>query len=117
MIRRNKLLFLVISIMLTIIYFYNLRTKLLFDNQTFDFTNFNNDIGSRKLIVPNIVHFIQFDMKTLNFVTFICLLSAWYNHKPSKESHLKYVNKAISTEMKTPLFEITRVPGTLSSGL
>jgi len=84
MIRRNKLLFLVISIMLTIIYFYNLRTKLLFDNQTFDFTNFNNDIGSRKLIVPNIVHFIQFDMKTLNFVTFICLLSAWYNHKPSK---------------------------------
>ena len=84
MMRRGKLaLFIVIIIILITIYIYKLQVVIL-DQIRPDFSHFNNVNGSSKLIVPNLVHFIQFDVKSLNFVTLVCILSAWYNHRPSR---------------------------------
>jgi len=48
------------------------------------FVNFNNETGVKQLIVPNIIHYIHFDTKNINFTTLICMLSAYYNHRPAK---------------------------------
>ena len=50
------------------------------ENQNFE--GFNNVTGSKSLIVPNIIHFIHFDQKTISFIYFICMCSAFYNHNP-----------------------------------
>ena len=50
------------------------------ENQNFE--GFNNVTGSKSLIVPNIIHFIQFDQRTIRFIHFICICSAFYNHNP-----------------------------------
>jgi len=59
-----------------------------------DFTNFNNTASSfNKLIVPNIIHFIAFDKTAINFSVLICILSAWFNQRPSSimiHSNLKF---------------------------
>jgi len=49
-----------------------------------DFENFNNETGSKNLIVPNYIHYVQFDKSNISFVTLVCMLSAYYNHGPSK---------------------------------
>ena len=47
-----------------------------------NFEGFNNVTGAKSLIVPNIIHFIQFEQKTISFIHFICMCSAFYNHNP-----------------------------------
>jgi len=49
-----------------------------------DFEHFDNETGSRNLIVPNLMHYVHLDKNTLNFVSLICMLSAFYNHRPAK---------------------------------
>ena len=48
-----------------------------------NFEAFNNETGSKSMIIPNIIHFIQFDQKTISFIHFICICSAFYNHGPT----------------------------------
>lgn len=84
MLRRSKVAgFILLITFLFSLYIYKLQSSIL-DHLPTDFSTFDNVKGSKKLIVPNIIHFIHFDSRTINFVTFICMLSAWYNHKPSK---------------------------------
>ena len=45
-----------------------------------NFEGFDNNTGAEHPIVPNIIHFIQFDKKTISFIHFICICSALYNH-------------------------------------
>ena len=86
--RKNRFaaLLLLISALL-IVYLVKLETSYLSPSRTlanYDFSGFNNTVGSKKLLVPNIVHFIIFDKTGVDFVMFVCMLSAWLNHKPSQ---------------------------------
>jgi len=84
MIKRNKLsIFCFLLIFLLIIYIIRVQNEIR-SHLTIDFEHFNNETGSRNLIVPNLMHYVHFDKKTLNFVSLICMLSAFYNHKPTK---------------------------------
>ena len=64
-----------------------------------NFEDFNNVTGVKSLIIPNKVHYIQFDKKTISFVSFICVCSSFYNQNPAKiylhtnvKLHGKYYN-------------------------
>ena len=46
------------------------------------FKGFNNVTGTNVFIVPNIIHFIRFNMTEFSFVDFICLRAAFRNHRP-----------------------------------
>lgn len=86
--RKNRFaaLLLVISALL-IVYLVKLETSYLTSSKTkanYDFSDFNNTVGSSKLIVPNLVHYIVFDRTDIDFVMFVCMLSAWLNHRPSQ---------------------------------
>ena len=82
MIKRGKLAcFLLMILVLVTIYIYKLQLEIL-SQLNIDFSTFDNVAGSSKLIVPNIIHFVHFDKESPSFVTFVCILSAWYNHKP-----------------------------------
>jgi len=84
MIKRNKLsCFCYLLIFLLIIYIIKVQNEIK-SHFSIDFEHFDNETGSRNLIVPNIIHYVHFDRKTLNFVCLICMLSAFYNHRPSK---------------------------------
>ena len=78
--RRKFLLFLLLLVFLLSAYIASLHSQL---RQLEDFSHFNNDTGAAGLIVPNLVHFIHLDRRSLDFVTFVCILSAFYNHRPA----------------------------------
>lgn len=115
--RRNRfiaLLFVVVNIGIlyintnrspNAILFNNIGTSASSNKDFIDFTNFNNTASSfNKLIVPNIIHFIAFDKTAINFSVLICILSAWFNQRPSSimiHSNLKF-------EMDTRYMRILR---------
>ena len=47
-----------------------------------DFNRFDNITGYPSLIVPNIVHYILFDVKEIEFVLYVSILSVLKNQKP-----------------------------------
>lgn len=83
-VRKVKLLIFILFISILLLYYMKKMVKTAEMKSVMDFTNFNNVTGTRTMIVPNLIHFIHFDLKDLDFVTFICILSAHYNHQPSK---------------------------------
>jgi hypothetical protein len=50
------------------------------------FDGFNNETGTSdgEYIVPNIIHFLFFDITELSFVDAVCVLAAFKNHRPEK---------------------------------
>lgn len=50
------------------------------------FNGFNNETGTEdgEYIVPNIVHFLFFDISELSFVDAVCVLAAFKNQRPEK---------------------------------
>ena len=46
------------------------------------FENFNNETGTDRFIVPNIVHFVQFNRSSFKFFEYICLRSAYLQQRP-----------------------------------
>lgn len=44
--------------------------------RTHRFDNFDNVTGTEKIIVPNVIHFILFGQNSLEFVSFLSILSA-----------------------------------------
>lgn len=50
------------------------------------FNGFSNETGTAdgEYIVPNIVHFLFFDISELSFVDAVCVLAAFKNHRPEK---------------------------------
>lgn len=50
------------------------------------FSDFNNETGTEngEYIVPNIIHFLFFDISELSFVDAVCVLAAFKNHRPEK---------------------------------
>ena len=82
--RRKFLCFLLLLVLLLFLYIFSLQRELTrLTQQPQDFTHFNNQTGAAGLIVPNLVHFVHFDQKYLDFVTFVCILSAFYNQNPT----------------------------------
>ncbi|XP_046404063.1 uncharacterized protein LOC124169482 [Ischnura elegans] len=46
------------------------------------FKGFNNNTGAIHPIVPNLVHFVLFGHKKLDFITFLCMMAALKIHRP-----------------------------------
>ena len=79
-----KLVFVSAFFILVTIYF--LKCLSITDNGSLtkdDFKNFDNTVGSPTPLVPDIIHFIQFDQEEISFIHFICMCSAFYNHASS----------------------------------
>jgi len=83
-VRKVKVLIFFLAVSVLLLYYMKKMVRTSSKTSVMDFTNFNNVTGARTMIVPNLIHFIHFDLKELKFVTFICILSAFYNHRPSK---------------------------------
>jgi len=79
-----KLVFVSAFFILVTVYF--LKCLSITDNGSLtkdDFKNFDNTVGSPTPLVPDIIHFIQFDQQEISFIHFICMCSAFYNHASS----------------------------------
>lgn len=48
------------------------------------FEGFNNETGTDSFIVPNIIHYIRFNKVTFSFVDYVCIRSAYINHRPQR---------------------------------
>ena len=48
------------------------------------FEGFNNETGTDSFIVPNIIHYIRFNKATFSFVDYVCVRSAYVNHRPQR---------------------------------
>jgi Glycosyltransferase sugar-binding region containing DXD motif len=46
------------------------------------FEGFNNETGVDEFIVPNVIHYIRFNKTSFSFVDYVCIRSAWINHRP-----------------------------------
>lgn len=73
--------FFLLLIFLFAIYIVKLVSEIK-QNTSIDFSNFDNVTGSIQIIVPNMIHFIHFDQERISFISFICILSSHYNHRP-----------------------------------
>jgi hypothetical protein len=51
-------------------------------NEEMDFDGFNNETGARSYIVPNIIHYIRFNMTEYSFVDYLCLRAAFLRQRP-----------------------------------
>jgi hypothetical protein len=47
-----------------------------------DFYGFNNETGASSFIVPNIIHYIRFNMTEYSFVDYLCLRAAFLRQRP-----------------------------------
>jgi hypothetical protein len=47
-----------------------------------DFDGFNNETGASSYIVPNIIHYIRFNMTEYSFVDYLCLRAAFLRQRP-----------------------------------
>lgn len=52
------------------------------DQLEMDFDGFNNETGAESFIVPNIIHFIRFNMTEYSFVDYLCLRAAFHRQRP-----------------------------------
>ena len=76
---------LVILIILILLVVYIIKIQNVYQtSKPISFIGFNNVTGDKNLIVPNIIHYIQFDQRFLSFLPFICICSAFYNQSPSR---------------------------------
>ena len=76
---------LVILIVLILLVVYIIKIQNVYQtSKPISFIGFNNVTGDKNLIVPNIIHYIQFDQRILSFLPFICICSAFYNQSPSR---------------------------------
>jgi hypothetical protein len=80
--RRKFYLFLLLLVFLLALYAFRLQSELI-ARLAENFEKFNNETGAAGIIVPNLVHFVHFDAESLNFVAFVCILSAFYNQMPT----------------------------------
>lgn len=53
-----------------------------YDVDVGNFENFNNETGVDHFIVPNIIHFVQFNRSSFKFFEYICLRSAYLQQRP-----------------------------------
>ena len=76
---------LVILIILILLVVYIIKIQNVYQtSKPISFIGFNNVTGDKNLIVPNIIHYIQFDQRILSFLPFICICSAFYHQSPSR---------------------------------
>lgn len=81
--KRNNLLLL--SVAAIFIYFVINGYMVEPGNQVLlEFKGFNNVTGADHMIVPNIIHYIYFNKREMNFVDYVVIRSAMRNHKPDK---------------------------------
>jgi hypothetical protein len=52
------------------------------ENTSINFDGFNNEIGASEYIVPNIIHFIRFNMTNLTFIDIVMIRAAHVAQKP-----------------------------------
>ena len=81
--RRTRATYLLLLLLLLLLTYGMKLLAELGTASTIDFTDFDNTVGSSQLVVPNILHFIHFDSELVTFITFICILSVHYNHRPA----------------------------------
>ncbi len=58
--------------------------KTLEGEERIDFEGFDNQTGTGRLIVPNIIHYIRFNRTALTFVEYVCLRSAYLRQQPER---------------------------------
>lgn len=101
--------------MLLIIYLIPTPRKHYNDPQMFD--KFNNETGMDYAIIPNIVHYVIFNNQTIDFVSFLSIVSAikvpikkkknqWYFMVPKSKRGQDRRNKLNYLENKPYLFRI-----------
>lgn len=74
---KKSFLFMIIVLGLLLYYVFSRPKKKNFESITFELNSaFNNVTGYTTAIIPNIIHFIIFSSKTINFVTFLCISAA-----------------------------------------
>jgi hypothetical protein len=76
--RRRCILCIVAFVMACIVWLRLLLEKsdFIILSTTNKFDNFDNVTGAQEIIVPNVIHFILFGQNSLEFVTFLSILSA-----------------------------------------
>lgn len=52
------------------------KSDLILPSTTNKFDNFDNVTGAQEIIVPNVIHFILFGQNSLEFISFLSILSA-----------------------------------------
>jgi hypothetical protein len=80
--RRRYVWCIVAFVIVCIIWLHLLLEKLNFiiPPTTHKFDNFDNVTGAEEVIVPNVIHFILFGQNSLDFVSFLSILSALKVH-------------------------------------
>lgn len=63
-------------------FLFNSDNRLLRADDHLDFDGFNNETGANSLIVPNIIHFIRFNLTEYSFVDYLCLRAAFLRQRP-----------------------------------
>ena len=68
-----------------------LKSGAILDNQIYEnseptivFDGFNNETGVNYFLVPNIIHFIRFNLPEYKFVDYIVMRAAMRNHRPDQ---------------------------------
>jgi len=85
MLRRTQFLMFLVALTTGLtFYIWHIQNNLIAAlSDSADFAEFDNSNASVKLLVPNLIHYVHFDSRAIDFVTFVCILSAWFNHKPA----------------------------------
>lgn len=86
--------------------------------EVLDFEGFDNEKGSDKYIVPNIVHLIYLRVTTINFMQMVTIYSIFLNQNPDKiyihcdncSFHGQYWNQLMATKCLKEKIEFHRVP-------
>jgi len=52
------------------------KSDFILPSTTNKFDNFDNVTGAQEIIVPNVIHFILFGQNSLEFISFLSILSA-----------------------------------------
>ena len=70
--RTKQNLVILIILILLVVYIFKIQ-NVYQTSKPINFIGFNNVTGDKNLIVPNIIHYIQFDQRILSFLPFICI--------------------------------------------
>ena len=52
------------------------------NSRKFNFTNFNNETGADRMIIPNIIHYVRLNMTEYSLVEYLCVKAALRHHRP-----------------------------------
>ncbi|XP_054717334.1 uncharacterized protein LOC129226730 [Uloborus diversus] len=87
----KRIRYFVVATLLIFIFIYNLKGsrihiefKNLMAGDIIDFRYANNITGYKNPIIPNIVHYVQFDSRELNFIQVISIKAVYLHHHPDK---------------------------------